>query len=297
MKFLRDQRRELKEILKEFRALQVIKKYVDLNEGFCSLNFREESRCVVWQFWETNQGVSDQSISIKILNKCLRSMEIFKYPGYKRNLLNLKTAAEVVDIPEFVYWKLKGRFPGFSLVAYSDILRLRLLAQYGGIWADATMLALSSLPEEYLSISKQNGAGFTFVRSNEEKEEVRKYWRHVNPGYFSWSKFSKVRWLNSFIIAGENRDLMKEMLRVLYLIWRYEDKYPHYFTVQILYDYLLKTGYQSFNGYSDVPPHYLQHALREPYCQSFLDELVHFHPLQKLTWKYEGPVIPDSNLE
>lgn len=298
MNFLKDQRREIRSIIKEYNALRRIKKYIYSKESFSELNFEEETHCIVWQFWEDNGRSDEQKISNRILKRCLNSIENYRYSDYDCYVLKLRDVSRFVCMPDFVYKKLEGNVTGFSLAAYSDILRLYLLAKYGGIWADATMFALSPFPREYLSLAKRDGYGFSFSRSLNEKEDIKRKWRHLDPGYFSWNKFSRVNWLSSFIVAGEYRKLMREMLRILFLIWKYEVRYPHYFTLHIIYDYLTKhLGYPAFHASSDVPPHYLQFALREPYNSEFIERLIRCHPLQKLTWKYDGEVVTGSNLE
>lgn len=267
-----------------------------MDEGFDCLKIKQETHPIVWQFWEPVENNSNNTISESIVNKCIDSIEKNRYLEYKHLVLSFKDLSLFVRLPDFVYKKIERKENGFSLAAFSDILRFSLLLRYGGIWADATMFALNSFPREYLEMSKEYG--FTFYRSGQETVENRIKWRSIDPGYFSWNRFSRVNWLNSFVIAGAKRDLIKEILRILLLVWKYEDKYPHYFTTQIIEDFLIKKmSYHSFEFKSDVPPHYLQFKLKDKFEEKFLMSLCQNSPLQKLTWKYTGDVVPDSYLD
>lgn len=298
MKFLKYQRRELKAIFKELQGLYVIKKYINSEESFDELSLHEESQSIIWQFWEPVEGVSDRNIPSQIIKQCISSVERYRYQKYEHRILSLSDVSDFVDIPNFVYEKLKNKSPGFSLTAFSDILRLFLLLKYGGIWVDASILALDNFPEKYLNFANKDGNGFSFCRSELEDLETRKKWRALGPGYFSWNKFSQVNWLNSFIIAGSNRKLIKEILRVLLLIWKYEKEYPHYFSSQIIYCYLTKRkNFHPFESLSDVPPHFLQFKFQEEFKQEYIDYLRKNCPIQKLTWKYSKPIKVNSYLE
>lgn len=281
---LKDFIKEYKSIRKQNRAFRVIYEYIKSNESF-SLN-EEKRKDVVWQFWEP--PLNGTTIGMNLVSCCLNSMERHIWDGYTRVLLNLNNSKEYIVFPDFVYEKLnRGGLRGFTITAFSDILRLGLLCQYGGIWADATMYALRPLGKMYLL--NDNYAGFSFQRSMSDSRQIKNEWRNYNPGYFSWSCFSRVKWLNSFIVSGYDRSLLNEILRVLLLIWKYEDVYPHYFASQMICDFLVrKLGFSDFSSMSDVPVHYLQRYANDEFNNRFYQMVREKYPLQKMTWKLKG---------
>ena len=54
------------------------------------------------------------------------------------------TVSQYVDLPEYV-WAKKGN--GFSVTAFSNVLRLALLDTYGGVWLDSTVMLTGPLPD------------------------------------------------------------------------------------------------------------------------------------------------------
>lgn len=283
--FINDVLLEYKSVKKQNKAFKVISKYIKSPEEI-PLSLRGEDEMdlnVVWQFWEPSAEI-DVTRS-NLVSFCLDSIEKYVWDGFERKLLSLKGAVEYVQFPDYVYEKLRAGKFGFGMTAFSDILRLALLCQYGGIWADSTILALRPLQETYLL--NRDGVGFSFGRSDRESWKVRREWRRYGP-YFSWSRFSRIKWLNSFMVSGKDRGLLREILRVLLLIWKYEQKYPHYFTTQIVYDYFVcRQGREGFLCESDVPVHYVQKYANMRCEESFLDEIRDRHPLQKLSWKMD----------
>ena len=61
------------------------------------------------------------------------------------NILDLKSIGQYVQLPDFVYEKLKqGKL---QYAHFSDILRNALLAEYGGMWLDATCWTAHPVPD------------------------------------------------------------------------------------------------------------------------------------------------------
>lgn len=284
---LKDYIREHKAIKQQNKAFKTISKYITSPEQpFIIQNLKNKN--IIWQLWEapTNKTPTNNHI----VEHCLESIEKYKWDGFQRKLLNFENSKDQVLFPDFVYDKLQKDNNGYTLAAFSDILRLALLCKHGGIWVDATIIALRPLKNLYLENIKQTG--FSFQRSDIESLEARRKWRHYNVNYFSWNRSFKVRWLSSLIIAGENRDILNETLRILLLIWKNEEYYPHYFTAHIIYDYLSRQKYLPSLAYeSDVPIHYLQKHVYEIYDTNLFNLIANNYPIQKMTWKVKAQKI------
>lgn len=105
-------------------------------------------------YW--NSGLDQAPDLVKI---CVESW-LRRNPNWTLRFLDDATVHSWVDMTD-----VRKRNPRLTIQAYADILRWRLLAQYGGVWADATLYcvrALDSWLEKNLS-----GGGFFAFRSPE----------------------------------------------------------------------------------------------------------------------------------
>lgn len=288
---IKDNLHEYKAIKRQNQAFKIISKYIISKENTFQLKDSENNN-IVWQFWET--PTNPPRTGTCLVSSCMKSINQYIWDGFEQKILNLEDSKHYVLFPDFVYEKLESKATGFTITAFSDILRLALLIQYGGIWVDATILALRPLKDTYL-LNRQE-TGFSFERSFDETSKTRREWRHYDSGYFSWSSFSRVRWLNSFIVSGKNKETLIELLRILLLLWKHENNYPHYFSTQIIYNHLIKKkGFPRFASQSDVPVHFLQKYANETYDKRVFDTIKKKHPIQKMNWKIEASKIRAGN--
>lgn len=85
---------------------------------------------IIWMYWE--QGLENAP---DVVRQCHQSW-LDHNPGWKVVMLDRDTVSEYVDLPAVI-----GRnYHGLPIQNRSDILRLNLLARFGGVWADATCL-------------------------------------------------------------------------------------------------------------------------------------------------------------
>ena len=92
---------------------------------------------IIWAYWDSDEIPEIVKLSIQSWKKTS--------PQYKINFMNQKNIESLISLP--AYWK--------TLPAYrqSDIIRLRLLEKYGGVWIDASTILLEDLDK---FISKDN---------------------------------------------------------------------------------------------------------------------------------------------
>jgi len=102
---------------------------------------------IIWAYWDTEDIPEIVKLSIQSWKKTS--------PQYKINFMNQKNIETLISLPE--NWK--------TLPAYrqSDIIRLRLLEKYGGVWIDASTILLEDLDK---FISKDNLTLFITPRSS-----------------------------------------------------------------------------------------------------------------------------------
>lgn len=102
-----------------------------------------ESKKVIWQYW--GQGLDEEELP-EIIQICFGSVDNNK-GDYQVIRLTDETIPEYIDLPDFVWEKRNN--PQFTRTFFSDLLRLSLLATYGGVWLDATILLTGPLPATY----------------------------------------------------------------------------------------------------------------------------------------------------
>jgi len=98
----------------------------------------------IWQFWDNPAGQTTP----EIIKSCLKSTEKFK-GNFEHNILNKSTLENETDLPGYVFDKLKNGTIDYA--HFSDLLRLNLLKNHGGIWLDATAYMTDFVPEYILN--------------------------------------------------------------------------------------------------------------------------------------------------
>ena len=100
----------------------------------------------IWIYW--HQG---WRFAPPIAQKCVASWRI-RNPTWTINLLDSNSLDRVVQLPEFY-----GKLPNIPMPALSDIVRIHILAEHGGIWADATTWCARSLDEWLTKVVVKTG--------------------------------------------------------------------------------------------------------------------------------------------
>ena len=75
------------------------------------------------------------------LHKKVAESWVFNNPEWKIHYIDLENLKDYISDIDYIYDKNKN----ISMQAKSDIIRISLLKNHGGIWADATMLCMQSL--------------------------------------------------------------------------------------------------------------------------------------------------------
>ena len=93
----------------------------------------------IWQFWDNPEGQATPPI----VSAAIESTRRFK-GDFKHLVLNSATMTHYADLPGYVLDKFrKGQI---DYTHFSDLLRLNLLKNHGGIWLDATAYMTDFIP-------------------------------------------------------------------------------------------------------------------------------------------------------
>lgn len=120
-----------------------------LPERFSAMNSVQEPRAipsVIWMLWDS--GWNDAPYMQK---SCMQSWKQHN-PEYQVRALNLTQAVQLINRSAFVSDYAWNNLA--TIQAKSDIIRILLLARYGGVWADASLLCMEPL-HTWLNTSKE----------------------------------------------------------------------------------------------------------------------------------------------
>ena len=100
----------------------------------CELEQKGEIPRIIWLLWW--QGIDTASPLIK---KCINRFKMI--PDFQLNILDKNTVENYIDISDILPLYQKGKI---LIQHLADIIRIRLLRKYGGIWCDASMIVLNT---------------------------------------------------------------------------------------------------------------------------------------------------------
>lgn len=230
---------------------------------------------VIWQYW--GQGLENDGLP-DVVKMCFNSVD--KYKGaHKVIRLNDETLTQYLDIPEFVWEKMKN--PAFERVFFSDLLRLALLKAYGGVWLDATILLTGPLPAQFTELEY-------FVYQRDDNVPNQSYWEDIDVYYWGWRPEFKVRMLSSIMFAKKDNVVISALLDLMLHYWKTQNLIINYFFLQILYTVLLEKHFvnEKCPIVSDIKPHLLQTQIKDPNNSLISDkDILEAGPIHKTRYK------------
>jgi len=215
---------------------------------------------VIWQYWGQGADAPDLPEVVRI---GFASVDYFA-GDYQVIRLSDTTIRDYIDLPEFV-WEKMHTHKAFNRTFFSDLLRVALLATYGGVWLDATILLSAPLPEAYTTANF-----FAFQRDPNEQDQY--LWRSTYYEYYGFKQDYRVRFLSSALFAKPNTPIINALLDLLLFYWHNETVLNHYFCFQILFHELVQVGplqEQNCPVVSDVLPHLIQKKIAQPNYQRY----------------------------
>ncbi|MBE6391453.1 MAG: hypothetical protein E7042_04535 [Lentisphaerae bacterium] len=255
--------RKKRKILKARWAKKHVRKYVDAAVSAIdpAQIAGETSRdCkVIWQYW--HQGVENAPL---LIQKCFESVKKF-HPDWEVRILSFDTIGEYVTLPEKYYDLLaKGKIP---IAIFSDVLRLYLLREYGGLWIDSTIFLTDRLNDDILD------AEFMVMQKDIA----------TDPAENIMSCF--------FIRSKSNALLLEAIRRSIENYWQENDYLVNYFIFEHIATMLagandeLKTAWAKIPFYSAEDAGILQTRLFDAYDEAVFNEIKQLTSIHKLTYK------------
>ena len=155
----------------------------------------------------------------------LNSVNQYKRANQEIILITEENVGEYITFPEYIIRKrAEGKIPPAQ---YSDLIRIYLLATYGGTWIDATCLLTAPIPQKIMDLD---------------------FFLYHSSGEFSYTLIQ-----SCFIRAQANSDLARIWQALMTEYWRREGSLLHYFTMHLLFKALIKGNSQIAERFKEVP--------------------------------------------
>ncbi|CAM2823960.1 capsular polysaccharide synthesis protein [Helicobacter burdigaliensis] len=238
------------------------------------VDFKDDK--IIWQLWF--QGESEAPETIRV---CFDFVKKHMGEEYKVIILDQNNIKDYIDLPSFVYERaLDKDFSAKPITIFSDLLRVALLSTYGGVWMDASLYLSAPLDKKILESNF-----FAYLRSQTPPKDYKK-WIGFDCNYFNWEEDFRVRILNGFLVAKKNNLLIRAIKDIFMNYYIKEKKHIHYFTFQILFDLLYRSG--RFTKYmpkdtNDTDVHLLHFYAKEKWSKERWEWICSKSPIHKLT--------------
>ncbi|MGZ1164961.1 capsular polysaccharide synthesis protein [Lactobacillus delbrueckii subsp. bulgaricus] len=218
----------------------------------------------IWIFWW--QGLDSAPDVVK---KCVETI-MENSGGHPINLVTKENYKDIVHLPDNILKKLE--MGNITLTHFSDILRMALLYEYGGIWMDCTLFMTSRLPA--------NLCDYSFYT--------------IRHGMYSDYHVCQGKWTGFFLAMSKGNPLAKFCRDMFYEYWKKYDKLMCY----LLIDVVMLIAYDKFPWarlqIDQVPVNNarvfeLQSLLNKKYDEQFFRTLTKSTTIFKLS--YKGKII------
>lgn len=212
----------------------------------------------IWWCWL--QGYEKAPDIVKI---CLRSLEKL---DREIVILDEHNFSDYVSFPDYIIEAYeKGTL---DRTHFSDLIRLELLNERGGLWIDSTVYC--SAPDTIRDItSTADLFAYRAVRA----DNISKYATYDN-------------WL---IYASKPSGILKDLRQMLYTYWKNENKLIHYFLFHIFMNIACEGNRDEESRipvYSTEPCHILQFEMNRPYDSHRFEQILKMSDIHKLTYKH-----------
>ena len=244
------------------------KHYTYLLERYKTLDIpTEPNDGHIWMFWW--QGENSMP---PIVQKCYQLANVHAPKDHPVILVTKQNIQKYVSIPNYILEKVQRNI--ISLTHFSDILRMSLLWQYGGLWMDATMYTASDIPEKVFSNA------FFSVRTPMDGEWV-----------------SRCLWTGFFMGGVKGHPLFGFVRQLFYDYWRNHNELLDYFLIDLgivlAYDHITQIKKSVDDGvwFTDKL-FYPQNHIDKPMDLQLYKSIVKEWPFFKMTYRdYFGKLV------
>jgi hypothetical protein len=250
----------------------------------------------IWFLW-----LQGQNSMPYIVKNCYKSW-VKKNPNYEVIFLNKENISQYINIEPFI---LNNK--NITPQAFSDIVRVYLLNDYGGIWVDSTCFCTKPL-DSWLNQKMTNdffafqtpgldrpiSSWFLAAKKNSQtiiklKQYIKKYWKYAPVKSQSTPPFNNIKTLRKLSQSNSK----KRSFTLLFAKAIFIDRISPYFWFHYLFAFLLKFNGEIRRNWIEQSspsadlPHKLAHSglLKDisPEIKNHIDKSI--SPLYKLNWR------------
>lgn len=242
-------------ISRKFKGTKVTYKFADT-----SMEKIAQNKNAIWFMWQ--QGMENAPRLVKYNLAVLQK----RFGKDRVKVITEKNLFDYIELPEFIKTKIEKKI--ISPTHFSDIVRIQLLATYGGMWVDSTLLFSGDLPEVIYNQS-------FFVPQT------------LKPGR-DGKAIPVSNWL---IVSKSNSDIVNRMRDLLFYYWEIYDRSVDYFIfhhlLMLVFDEFL-SEFQDMIVYDNTQPHALLIAMKTKKMDTKeIKEYMQLSPIHKLTNKLD----------
>ena len=182
-------------------------------------------------------------------------------PDRELVILDEKKIGEIIHLPDYIWEKRRNGI--ISHAHFSDLLRVSLLCEYGGIWCDATVLCTGNPP----GVMKDSPL-FVFKSMDLTRRD------RTPTVCSSW-----------YISAWSNQRILLLTRNLLYEYWKSAEKLGNYFAFHVFLALAARRYPEDWDKipmYNNHSPHTLQFELADPYSDERWKEILSMSPIHKL---------------
>lgn len=250
-----------------YDCMRAYLKYKDEDEFHAIKTLQKENLTdVIWVYWK--QGEENAP---GIVRKCIRSIRENK-GGYQVVVLDENSLPDYLVMPDFIEKKHKeGKI---KEALYSDLLRISLLLEYGGIWCDATCFMTAPIDSMV-----ENAPFFMFNR-------CLLFPNTIPSECSSW-----------FIKAEKNNVVLRKLRNILFHYCKKHTWIPNYYIFHITLGLLIHTDEEVNKVWENKPyicnmnPHVFLFSFHKPYNEKMYKHILNTCFIHKLTYKYDSKLL------
>lgn len=212
---------------------------------------------IIWTCWL--QGLNNAPDLVKSCSNSVKS----NFYGYEKVFLTSDNFEQYVTIDDVIMKKWRDGI--ISNTAFSNILRLELLINHGGLWLDSTVFCTDNRIPEFISQSP------LFVYSN---------WKWIS---------GDVRPISTWLMSScKNHVMIKATRDLLVNYWHENDELQTYFIFHMFFQMVIENFPEVWKRtfkISNLPPHMMQFELGASYNENRFNQLKDMSKFHKLTYK------------
>lgn len=205
----------------------------------------------------------------RIVQRCIESLSKLGRPIV---VITLENLSDYIELPAYILEKYKKGI--ISDTHLSDIVRITLLEQYGGVWIDSTVYIADNVPDYMIN-------NFWAFKQSKQLKEVR---------------MSGNWWLS----AEHGNTIIKKMKSFLYVYWKYEVVLYDYYIFHIMWAKIIGESEKNTITWNRLITRYTDstHLLVNKFCDEFNEVewkyMKQISPVFKCTYKFGNNLNPNS---